>query len=384
MILWTRSLELTKKVLILGVGNAQVEAIRHCRERGWEVHGVSYRTEGRGLPLVNRFAVINIVDKEAILKYAIENGIDLVYSIGSDLAMPTAGYVSEKLGKPCLVSAKTAELMQNKGSFRTFLQGNNLSPIPFAVAATIDDLRDWNIYPAIIKPVDAQGQRGIFELNSCNDLEAHFQDSCKRSRCGQVIVEQYIDSPEISINAFMFNGEMIYSFITDRFVVPGLPGGIIRGHRIPSRINQAISERAVNLAGRLIKALDIESGPVYFQMKYTTSDVHIIEVAPRLDGCHLWRMIKLMYGVDLLQATFDLLAGEDVNLPLSRQQPAPILDRELFLEFHLQETGASFRKPDAGNRELLHQEFYYKTGEQVREINGLMEKTGYMIYPVTN
>jgi len=372
--------DLVKKVLILGVGNAQVDAIRHCRERGWEVHGVSYRHEGRGLPLVDRFALVNIVDKEAVLEYVVENEIDFIYSIGSDVAMPSVGYVSEKLGKPFFVDETTTELMQNKGKFRAFLEDKNLSSIPFMTAEKIDELRDWDIYPAIIKPVDAQGQRGIFELSSRADLETHFQGSRKQSRSGRVVVEQYIDGPEISINAFIHKGATVYGIITDRFIVPGLPGGIIRGHRIPSRINPSIGAKAVDLASRVLEALRIQSGPVYFQMKYTVDDAYVIEVAPRLDGCHLWRLIKLIYDVDLLQATFDLLAGDSHNIPGSWQTPKPQLDRELFLEFSLQETSSPFRKPEVGNRELLYQEFYYHEGDMVREINGLMEKTGYMIF----
>ena len=89
------------KVLILGVGNAQVDAIKYLKSAGHKVVGISYREEGAGVSLVDEFALIDIVDKEAVLNFTKGKKFDLVYSIGSDVAMPTVSFVSDALGLPC-------------------------------------------------------------------------------------------------------------------------------------------------------------------------------------------------------------------------------------------------------------------------------------------
>ena len=88
------------KVLILGVGNAQVDALRYLRESGCETHGLSHCREGRGIEHCDHFEVIDIKDKQQVLAYAEKNRVDVVYSVGSDGAMPTIGFVSKQLGLP--------------------------------------------------------------------------------------------------------------------------------------------------------------------------------------------------------------------------------------------------------------------------------------------
>jgi len=372
---------LKKRVLILGVGNAQVDAIRHCKELGCEVFGVSYRSEGRGLALVDHFERINIVDKPAVLDHARRIDADVIYSVGSDLAMPTAGYVSERLGKPFFVSEAIAGLMQNKGLMRGFLRDNDLSPVPFQVAGSLGELADWDIFPAIIKPLDSQGQRGVFELSDTSELERNFTASQSFSRTGQVIVERYIDGPELSVNAFVYNDEIIYSFTTDRHVVEGLPGGIVSGHSIPAGIDDEVRGRVDRLVEEVVRALGIHNGPVYFQLKYTDPGAFVIEVAPRLDGCHIWRLIKLKYGVDLLDLTFRLLLEGSLPSPQCPEYTDLLPEQELQLEFLLQEPFSRFRIDERFTRRTFYEEHYYRPGDEVRAINEQMEKTGYRIKP---
>lgn len=85
-----------KKVLILGAGNAQIDAIEYCKGQGYKVYGCSYTDTDKGIPYLDEFKQINIIDAEAVAEYVKDNGIDLVYSVGSDLAMPTVAKVSEK------------------------------------------------------------------------------------------------------------------------------------------------------------------------------------------------------------------------------------------------------------------------------------------------
>jgi hypothetical protein len=94
------------KALMLGVGNAQVDAIRYLKAAEWWVIGCSYRREGRGLELIDQFELIDIVDSAALEELGRNEKIDLVYSVGSDLAMPTVAKVAHNLNLPCFVRLK--------------------------------------------------------------------------------------------------------------------------------------------------------------------------------------------------------------------------------------------------------------------------------------
>jgi len=368
-----------KKILILGVGNAQIDAIKLCKELGFKVFAISYRDEGLGRKFADKFDVINIIDKNAVLEYVNENKIDIIYSVGSDIAMPTVGYVSEETGKPLLVSETIAELLQNKGFLRNFLMENNLSPVPFKTFSKIDEVLNWKLFPAIIKPVDSQGQRGIYEVNNFEDVKKYFPEAIKHSQAKEVIIEKYINGPEISVNSFVYNGEVIYNFITDRFVVENEPGGIVCGHRLPSKSPKLIQKKTDELTKKIIAALKIKNGPVYFQLKYTSDDVFVIEITPRFDGCHIWRLIKSKYNIDLLTLTFNLLNN---NLKIYENEfkaPNSQYIEPLRIDFFLQKPGTPAEINSEKNEKLLYKEWYYSNGEIVRPINGHLDKTGYQI-----
>ena len=102
-------------------------------------------------------------------------------------------------------------------------------------------------------------------------------------------------------------------------------------------------------------------------------------MTPRLDGCHLWRLIKMKYGVDLLDLSFRLLLeGDQWSLPDIVLDP-PLCPGNFHLEFFLQKPRESFRITEEKPEGLLHRQWYYREGEEIRPINQFLEKTGYQI-----
>jgi biotin carboxylase len=366
----------SKTALVLGVGNAQVDLIRCLKSDGWRVIGCSYRHEGRGLEYVDDFALLNVTDVEGIERLARAERVDLIYTIGSDLAMPTVARVAAKLGLPALLSAETAELLQNKIMLREFLARQNISPIQYKMVCGQSDLDGWKIFPAIIKPVDNQGQRGVYLANDMEAARAGLEKSLAHSRSKTLIIEEFLEGPEVSANTFIANGQTVFNEISDRLVVEGYAGGIPRGHIYPAMSCSgdllAETKALVELCNR---ELAILNGPVYYQIILTANGPRIVETTPRLDGCHMWRLIKTVSGVDLLDVCVRQLMGEELP-PLDVK---PGLDSYYLgfyycppdREFHLAE-----HQPE-GDVEYL--EYYYADGEIVRPINGYLEKVGYYI-----
>ncbi len=369
-----------KKIMILGIGSAQADAIRYCKAHGLEVHGCSNSADYEGRQLLDVFVQLDIRDKAGIAAYVENNRIDWVYSVGSDLAMPTVMAVSEQLQLPHFVSAAIAEICQNKQRLRQFLGPDFPGNLPFCAAAELAATAGFNAFPAMLKPVDSQGQRGCYRVNNRQELAACFPDALVQSFCGQIILEQYVDGPEVSVNAFVHNGSVIFSLISDRLVFTEYPGGIIREHHLPSRtVSEPAAARIRSLAEAVIGRLGIQNGPVYFQIKLDGDTPWLIEVTPRLDGCHMWRLIHHYCGIDLLDAAFRLLmAGPDAPFTL----PAATAARPGRLVFICDKPGIRFDReahPLDFSANYYHIEWYYQTGERVDRRNGYMEKCGYVI-----
>lgn len=371
-----------KKVLILGVGAAQVDALRWCRAAGLEVHACGLSEQGAGRKLADYFALIDIRNIQAVEEYARAHTIDLIYSVGSDAAMPTVAKVSEKLGLPSLFPSISAFICNNKHLMRQTLGPGFIGNLHYRVIRTLEDARTWDIFPCVMKPVDSQGQRGVMLLHSYLELTEHFSRTLSFSPSGQVILEECASGPEISVNVYSVAGQIKFLQLTDRIVFSEFPGGIVREHRIPATVSPAVEDSVHDLVRRVLEIISVPNGPAYFQIKLTDTGPKLLEVTPRLDGCHLWRLIREYCGVDLLDCTFRHLLG----------QPLPSFEKKsgatpLALVFPSGRPGEKVNLYSYNIGRPLYLEWYYEQGETIRPINGIMEKVGYFIQrlpPQTN
>ena len=367
---------MSKRVLILGASYAQIDAINYCKAHGHYVCGCSYTTKDSGIPLLDYFKRVDIKDVGGIAALAREQQVDVIYSVGSDLAIPTIMKVSEMMELPHFISSESADRCHSKHLMRSSLGDDFEGNARHIVCETLDEALAFNDFPGMMKPVDSQGQRGCFRVDSAADIEKNFASSFEYSIIGKVIIETYVEGPEISVNAYLQDGELRFALISDRLSFDEYPGGIIRGHRIPSTFSAGAEDEIIDLVSRCAGKLGISNGPCYCQIKLNLKGHPVIlEVAPRLDGCHMWNLIRHYCGVDLIDASFrHLLYGEQVL-----RDPVTFPDTGYELLFNCKETGAVFDRSeyDCDGAETVF--WYYDTGDQVRKVNGFMEKGGYII-----
>ena len=365
-----------KKLLVLGAGNAQIDLIKYCKEIGLEVYGCSYSNTDKGIKYLDNFQQINIIDVEGVENYVRENNIDYIYSVGSDIAVPTICRVAENTEKFHFVSSKTAQICCNKHLMREALGAESPFNIPYMFCNSIEEAKKANFYPLIMKPVDSQGQRGVYCVNNFGELAEHFSESMSFSKSGLIILERYISGQEVSVNAYVKDKKVIFSILSDREAFADLPGGIIKAHHLPSVFEGTETHKKVNeLVTEVVDKLEINNGPVYFQIKVQQGQPYLIEVTPRLDGCHMWHLIKEYCGVNLLEITMSHFLGNDVNIDQLEKSEVP-----LHTEFFCEPPATIFNKDKFENQNGIFKTFYYENGDVVKKMNGYMEKCGYRIF----
>lgn len=365
------------KVLILGVAAVQMDAILQLKSMGYETYACAMAKDGPGADVVDHFEEINILDEDKIVDYIISNGIDVVYSTGSDLAMPVACRVSEKLNMPHFVSAEVAYICNHKDVMRQTLTTACKGNIPFYVFDSVEQLNNATIdFPAILKPTDSQGQRGIFLVNSKEEIQQHFAEAQAFSRQRKVIVEKYVDGPEVSVNVYMVDGSCRFVAISDRDTWPEYTG-LIHKHILPTK---ALSPKAQlfvkDIVEEACQRVGITNGPAYFQMKVENDTPYIIEMTPRLDGCHMWNVLSRSTGVNLMKLAFEHLLLADVSeLDKLNSEPKP-----MELVFWCQKPNtvmdrSAFELPE----DAVYHYYYYEDGAVIRPVNGRFDKVGYYI-----
>lgn len=367
-----------KKVLILGVASVQMDAILELKKMGYETHACAMAKDGPGANVVDYFNEINILDIETIIKYIIENKISLVYSVGSDLAMPVVNKISEMLNMPHFVSEKTAYICNNKDLMRQTLGNDFDGNVKFQVIKSETDEIELD-FPFIVKPADSQGQRGVVLVNDCKEYLEGYRLARKYSRSGLVIIEKYVSGPELSVNGYMVNGEIKYLIVSDRDTWPKFTG-LIHKHITPSiHTNNDIENKIKCIVENACNKLQIENGPVYAQMKLEGDNAFIIEITPRLDGCHMWNLLSYYTGVNLLKLTFEHLLNDNVN---ELNKIYNNFEQGFTLEFICQEpnTKAMYKNYKSEIKKSLYNFNYYKEEDIIRAVNGKYDKIGYYIY----
>lgn len=367
-----------EKVLILGVASVQMDAILELKKMGYETYACAMAKDGPGADVVDHFEEINILDVELVINYIKKNEISLVYSVGSDLAMPVASHISQQLNMPHFVSEETARICNNKNLMRTTLGNDFNGNVRFQVIKSEEEEIELE-YPFILKPADSQGQRGVKLVKNYNEYLESYGDAKRYSRSGLVILEQYISGPELSVNGYIVDGEVMFLIPSDRETWPEYTG-LIHKHVVPTEnLTEKTTDQLKKIIDSACKKIGITNGPVYAQMKLEQGKPYIIEITPRLDGCHMWNILNYYTGVNLLKLTFEHLLNSDIS-ELNNQKEGP---RDGYiLEFICQQpnTNANYSVYQHEIQRSLYSFNYYKQGENIRSVNGKFDKIGYFIY----
>lgn len=364
------------RIGILGAAAVQADAVHAAQSLDYEVHVLAAAANGPAAEIADTFVALDFSDVAAVVKYAKDADLDVVYSVGSDFAMPVSAKVSTELGLPHFVSVETAVSCNSKPDMRAQL-GDMPGNIPSKTVTTTVDAQWEGTWPIIVKPSDAQGQRGVSKLEDPAGLSAAIDNALPHSRCGSVILEEFIEGPEVSVNGYMVAGTLAFMAVSDRETWPEFTG-LVAAHVLPSRyVTEDLHARIRSMMSTAANQLGIDNGPVYAQVMLRDGQPYVIEITPRLDGCHMWEVIKTATGTDLLAATLrHLVDGEAPTFSDSD----PMDDPAVRLDFHCQPPNTAYssdrfpRPADSVERYA-----YYRDGDIVRPVNGRYDKVGYDI-----
>jgi biotin carboxylase len=172
----------------------------------------------------------------------------------------------------------------------------------------------------VVKAADRTGRAGLSFVRTVPELEAAIESVRAASRSGAVVVEEYVDGPEVTVSGFSAGGEFVPLAVTDRISAEGDAFGVPLAHVWPS----AHAEAAAEVTNRAVEALGIDEGPSYAQLRISRGGPEVVQVAARLGGGHDAELVELVTGIDLnglaIAAAFGRpLAASEVA---ARQRPS--------------------------------------------------------------
>jgi biotin carboxylase len=302
-------------VLFLGASVSQLPAMRQALESGWRVVAVDGDPAAVGFGVADVAEAIDFNDVDQVVEVGRRHGIDAVVAISSDRAVPVAAAVAERLGLPG-IGVETALRMTDKAAMRLRLRAQGVPQPEFAVVRDLEDAsRELERIglPAVLKPVDSGGQRGVCVIATHDDLDERLSQTLGHSASNRAIIEQYVEGSELNGIVVVRGGEPRLVTLSDRLRPPGRGFGVGWIHLYPSQLGAAALAAAEVVALAAVRALGLQDGIAFPQLLVTADGgVIVVEVAARIPAGQMADLVRHGVGVDLVDIALRQASGEEI------------------------------------------------------------------------
>ena len=302
--------------MIVGASVLQLPAILKAKEIGLHVAVVDYNQEAIGIPHADKFYDASTMDEDAVLAAAEEYQPDGIMTLATDMPMRGVAKASDKLHLHSINYVTALKATDKSLMIKAFKQFDVPSPWYFDIAS-FDELKTLEgkvDFPCIIKPTDNAGSHGVAKVNDFKELLENYEYAHSCSRHGEVIVEEYLEGPEVSVEVMVVNGKVNILQITDKITTEA-PHFVEMGHTQPSRLPDSIQEAICQVATMACLSVGIDKGPAHVEMKVTKRGPVMIELGARMGGDNITtHLVPLSTGIDMVGSTIKVALGEEPDI----------------------------------------------------------------------
>lgn len=321
-----------KKIMVLAAGLLQIDVIEKAKSMGYYVLAVDGNPKAPGFNVADKAICADIVNEETMLKIARDEHVDGVIHPCSEVSMAVMGRINDELGLSG-ISREQAICATNKHLMRKAFEKGN-APSPKSILA--QDAEDaWSRLQnefdtdAILKPSRNSGSRGIAKVSrnmDKGDFIRAYDEALSESRDHSVLIEQFIEGPEFSIEMIVWQGEIHVLTVTDKKTT-GAPHFVELGHNQPSCFSATDVEtlKAAAVAG--VRALGVNNCACHAEAKLMNGKAYLMEVGARLGGDFIsTELTHLSTGIDMVAAAIDVALGVEPDLS-AKEEPKGVCIR---------------------------------------------------------
>jgi biotin carboxylase len=330
-----------KTLLIISGGIEAADAAKRAKELGHYVVVSDRDPDAPGFAFADSCLIADVYGAAetaaAAERYSRKiRRIDGVICVAADAPITTAT-VAQRLSLPG-ISVESAELACDKLAMKKRFAARGV-PVPwFAEIATPQALQRAAVERGsnlVIKPVDSRGSRGVQRVAQVADLAQAFAFARSHSPTERVMVEQYLDGPQVSTESVVVNGECFTPGFSDRnyeYLERYAPFFIENGGDLPSHLSPELQQKVKDVVAKAAAALGVVNGTVKGDIVVHDGEAYVIELAARLSGGFFCtREIPLNTGVDFIGAAIRVALGEPVTAAeLTPKQFVPVIQRYAF------------------------------------------------------
>lgn len=238
-----------------------------------------------------------------------------------DYYLVTVAQIAEYLGLPS-VSAIATKIANNKAMMREALQRAGLHSPKFARVDNLAGAReaaDSLGYPLIIKPTDLCGSLLVQKVATPDELETAFTalhqyelNARDQKRENAVLLEEFLDGLEFSVESFTCRGRTGFFGITDKSLF-GESCFVESGHMFPAVLEAEAEEALYQCVRNALIAVGYDHGLAHTEVKLTSRGPRIVEINTRAGGNWISELIRHVRGVNPLEYAVRLALGEELD-----------------------------------------------------------------------
>ncbi len=370
-----------KTFVVVGAGELQIPLIKAAKNLGLHVIATDQNPNAVGFQHSDEFVIANTLNPQETLEnlIAIQKPIHGVATAGTD-ASQTVATVAKHFDLPghTIQATKNAS---NKALMRVVLEQAQVSIPRYKI---IKDAQEALSFfeeidsPCVLKPAINMGARGVSMVFSPEQVEEAFYLAQENNKDNiDLLIEEYIDAHELSIDALICDGVVTITGIGDR-IIEHPPYFVETGHILPSNLDDEWIQRAVSTFRDGIKALGLTHGAAKGDIKISDSKAWVIEIAGRLSGGFMSsHTFPFATGINLHEQMVKLSLGEELPIltptkNLVSVERAIILPPGIITEINIPENILE-------QEYITHFTFRAKVGNEVHPPKNNLDKQGNVI-----
>jgi len=368
-----------KRLMILGAGINEMPAVIRAREKGIEVIVVDMNPKAPALQYADKAVMAKTKDTEEYVEIAKSEHIDGAMTVAAESLVRKVAAITNTLGLPG-ISEETAIIATDKSLMRKVFHEKGIPSPNFVSAEELDEAEEkvsslkW---PLVIKPVDQAGSRGVFKLEDKNDLRKYFAISKGKARCGRVVIDEFIEGIDSTVDAITVGGITHVLGISDKVKIHS-PNIIAMDVAFPPAYSKEKVKEVEELIKKMLKAVGLNRGASHTEVFVTDEGPKVIEFAARSGGGLIPSdILPHLCGFNFIDTLISMALGEDVEIKPVKSQNG------VDLRFFASPPGRLKKIRGVGEAlkiKGVHKlDFSIKEGEEVKPLTETTDRIGYVI-----
>lgn len=366
------------KLMIVGAGVLQLPAIQKAKSLGLDVAVIDIDPNAPGVCYADKFYEVSTNDISGILAAAENYHPDGIMTLATDMPIRSVASVAEKY-KLYAVTPSVAQSATDKIEMIRCFERYDVPHPWFEVITFEEELKDLLLkhsVPFIMKPNDSSGSRGVVLVKDYHEVRDAFLYSKSVSKSGLILVEEYMQGPEVSVEVMTIRGETTILAVTDK-LTSGAPFFVEMGHSQPSQLPNETIEKIKEVAIKAVQAIGIDNSPSHVEIIVTEDGPKLVELGARLGGDSITTyLVPLSTGVDMIQACILMALGQIPDIAKKFEKGSAIRYAECKLGVLQKINGVN----EALNiPEVKHVEIVKCLGETLTPIRSSSDRVAYVI-----